>query len=68
MLASPSDAMLATLRLAEIVAQLPDGDDYSSDYNRGTISTFSSVTNNYSLDEFEGVVRCYNGMCLFTRA
>lgn len=63
MLASPSDAMLATLHLAEIVAQFPDGDD-----NSDTISIFSSTTNNYSSDEFEGVVRCYNGMPSFIRA
>ena len=63
MLASPSDAMLATLHLAEIVAQFPDGDD-----NSDTISIFSSTTNNYSSDEFEGMVRCNNGISSFIRA
>ena len=78
MLASASDAMLATAHLAEIVALFPGDDDscyeesvpldYTSDSDSDSVSMFSSMTSESSFDEFEGVVRCLNGMCFFTRA
>jgi len=78
LLASASDAMLATSRLAEIVALFPGDDDsyyeesvpldYTSDYDSDSVSMLSSMTSECSFDEFEGVVRCLNGMCFFTSA
>jgi len=78
LLASASDAMLATAHLAEIVALFPGDDDscyeesapldYTLDSDSDSVSMFSSMTSEYSSDEFEGVVRCLNGMCFFTSA
>jgi hypothetical protein len=75
LLASASDAMLATSRLAEIVALFPCDDDnyyeggaslgYTLDKASDSASMLSSMTGECSFDEFEGVVRCLNGMCFF---